>query len=111
MILPVRETDSFASGGGSGFGQFSARNGGRRGGFLCAVAGETLHAAGTGRPESHSMNQLAPWITLAVGLAIGFIFDRLRLGAAYKNRDQVLSEAKREADNIAKQADLDAKEA
>jgi len=56
------------------------------------------------------MNEIATWIALAVGLALGFFFDRLRLGAAYKSRDQLLSDAKREAENVTKQAELDAKE-
>jgi ribonuclease Y len=57
------------------------------------------------------MQQIWPYIALAVGAVLGFFFDRLRQGAAYKSRDAVLLDAKREADAITKQAELDAKEA
>ncbi len=57
------------------------------------------------------MQQALPFIALLIGGALGFFFDRLRQGAAYKSREAVLADAKREADAIAKQAELDAKEA
>ncbi|HVJ68440.1 MAG TPA: Rnase Y domain-containing protein, partial [Caulifigura sp.] len=56
------------------------------------------------------MDNVWPFLALAIGGALGFFFDRLRQGAAYKSRDAVLVDAKREADAIAKQAELDAKE-
>jgi ribonuclease Y len=56
------------------------------------------------------MDTILPWILLAVGLGLGFGFERLRLGSAYKSRDQLLDDARREADTVRKQGELDAKE-
>jgi ribonuclease Y len=53
------------------------------------------------------------WVTALVGAlaaAFGFFFDRLRQGAAYKARDQVLADAQREADALRKDSELKAKE-
>jgi ribonuclease Y len=57
------------------------------------------------------MQQALPYILLAVGCGLGFFFDKLRMGSAYKSRDQVLNDANREAENVRKQAELNAKEA
>ncbi|RMG37619.1 MAG: ribonuclease Y [Planctomycetota bacterium] len=48
--------------------------------------------------------------TLAVGIAIGWYLDRLRRGAAYQRRDEIIEQAKREAENIRKAEELAAKE-
>ncbi|MCA9052288.1 MAG: ribonuclease Y [Planctomycetaceae bacterium] len=56
---------------------------------------------------------MQPWQVVIIGAvcaAIGFFFDRLRQGAAYKARDQVLSDAQREAESLRKGAELQAKE-
>lgn len=45
-----------------------------------------------------------------IGIAIGFLADRLMKGTAYKSRDQILEDARREAENSRKAAELDAKE-
>ncbi|MBX3443835.1 MAG: ribonuclease Y [Planctomyces sp.] len=55
--------------------------------------------------------EIYPLIALIIGGALGFFFDRLRMGGAYKARDQILSDAQREVDSLRKQAELDAKEA
>jgi ribonuclease Y len=47
---------------------------------------------------------------LALGAALGFFFDRVRRGAAYRTRDQILKEAEREADALRKSKELEAKE-
>ncbi len=49
-------------------------------------------------------------VGVIVGGALGFFFDRLRHGAAYKARDQILQEARNEASNIKRQGELEAKE-
>ena len=49
-------------------------------------------------------------IALAVGAAAGFFFDRVRRGAAYQQRDQILEQAQREAENLRKAQELEAKE-
>ncbi len=45
-----------------------------------------------------------------LGGALGFFFDRLRQGAAYKARDGILQDARQEATNIKRQEELEAKE-
>ena len=54
------------------------------------------------------------WITglvaLAVGVAGGLVFDRVRRGAAYQSRDEIIKQAEREADNVRKSQELEAKE-
>jgi ribonuclease Y len=47
---------------------------------------------------------------LAVGALAGFFLDRLRQGAAYRDRDQIVADARREADNLQRDAALQAKE-
>ena len=49
-------------------------------------------------------------IGVALGAALGFFFDRVRRGAAYRTRDQILKEAEREADALRKSRELEAKE-
>lgn len=47
---------------------------------------------------------------LLLGAAVGFFVDRMRMGAAYRTRDQVLKEAEREAETMLKTKELEAKE-
>src|SRR5262245_61778751 len=47
---------------------------------------------------------------LAVGIAVGYLFDRLRRGAAYQRRDEIVAQATKEAENIRKTHELEAKE-
>ena len=49
-------------------------------------------------------------IALLFGGAIGFVVERLVRGGAYKTRDEIVEQAKREAENVAKSAELVAKE-
>lgn len=49
-------------------------------------------------------------ISLVVGAAIGYFVERTMRGGAYKTRDEIVQQAKREAENIAKSAELAAKE-
>jgi len=57
---------------------------------------------------------MEPFITGLVGLlagaAIGFFFDRLRLGASYKQRDEIIAQAEKEGQNILRAKELEAKE-
>lgn len=53
---------------------------------------------------------IAVAVGLALGGAAGFFFDRLRQGAAYRTRDQIVKDAEREADNVRKSKELEAKE-
>ena len=56
------------------------------------------------------MEWVAAGVALVVGLLIGFIFERMRLGPAYRNKEQLLHEAKVEADNLRKSSELEIKE-
>lgn len=49
-------------------------------------------------------------IGLAIGIPLGWLFDRLRQGAAYRTRDQLLAQTQREVENLLKTAELEAKE-
>ncbi len=49
-------------------------------------------------------------IGLVVGGGVGFYFDRMRMGAAYKDRDQIVEQAKRDADNIRRDEELKQRE-
>ncbi|MBM82695.1 MAG: ribonuclease Y [Planctomycetaceae bacterium] len=50
-------------------------------------------------------------IGLVVGGAIGFFIDRMRQGAAYQRRDEIIQQAEKEAENLKKSEELAAKEA
>lgn len=47
---------------------------------------------------------------LALGAIVGFFIDRIRLGSAYRGRDELLKEAEREADTLRRTRELEAKE-
>jgi ribonuclease Y len=49
-------------------------------------------------------------IGLAIGIPLGWLLDRLRQGAAYRTRDQLLTQTQREVENLLKTAELEAKE-
>ncbi len=49
-------------------------------------------------------------IGLVIGVAIGFVVDRLLKGTAYRTRDQIIEDAEREADNLRKTREIEAKE-
>ncbi len=49
-------------------------------------------------------------IALIVGGVVGFFIDRIRQGAAYQRRDEVIQQAQREAENIRKTEELAVKE-
>ncbi len=49
-------------------------------------------------------------IAFAVGVLVGFFVDRIRRGAAYQRRDEIIRQAEREADNMRKSQELAAKE-
>ena len=49
-------------------------------------------------------------ITGVVGVVAGFFFDRLRKGSAYQDRDEILRQAKIDAENLAKEEELKGKE-
>jgi uncharacterized membrane-anchored protein YhcB (DUF1043 family) len=53
---------------------------------------------------------IAAGVALVIGTVIGIFFDRMRLGPAYRDKDQLLQEAKAEAENIRKKSELDSKE-
>ena len=57
------------------------------------------------------MNELlAGLIGLVAGGLLGFFADRLRLGAVYKQRDAILSQAERDAQALARTREVEAKE-
>ncbi len=49
-------------------------------------------------------------VALLVGSGAGFFIDRMLRGAAYQRRDDILRQAEREADNLRKTQELEAKE-
>lgn len=49
-------------------------------------------------------------LALIGGGAIGFFIDRLRQGAAYRTRDEILRSAERDAENVKKSQELSSKE-
>ncbi len=56
------------------------------------------------------MDPVSAGIGLVIGAAIGFVADRLMKGSAYRTRDQILQDAEREADNLRKTREIEAKE-
>lgn len=49
-------------------------------------------------------------VAFAIGGAIGFSLERIRRGAAFQTRDEIIAQAHREAENIRKAQELEAKE-
>ena len=49
-------------------------------------------------------------VGLIVGVGLGFFLDRLRMGSAYRNRDELVRQAEADAENIRKSQELSAKE-
>ncbi|MEW4488058.1 ribonuclease Y [Thalassoglobus sp. JC818] len=49
-------------------------------------------------------------IGLVLGAVIGFFFDRMRMGSAYRTREDLIKDAEREAENLRKESELAAKE-
>jgi ribonuclease Y len=49
-------------------------------------------------------------VTLVVGGLIGLFFERIRLGSAYQDRDQIIEQAKRDAEAVKKDQELQARE-
>ncbi len=56
------------------------------------------------------MEWIAAGVALGVGLLIGLFFERMRLGPAYRDKEQLLHEAKVEADTLRKTGELEIKE-
>ncbi|MCA9084789.1 MAG: ribonuclease Y [Planctomycetaceae bacterium] len=53
---------------------------------------------------------IAAAIGLVLGGVVGFFLDRIRMGKAYRNRDEIIQDAEREAENLRKTRELEAKE-
>ena len=49
-------------------------------------------------------------VGLLVGAAVGFFFDRLRKGAAYQARDEIIKQAEQEGENLRRSQELEIKE-
>jgi ribonuclease Y len=45
-----------------------------------------------------------------IGIAIGYLFDRLRRGAAFQQRDEIIKQAQQEAENVRRSQEIAAKE-
>jgi len=56
------------------------------------------------------MEYIIGGVAAVVGLAIGLFFQRLRMGAAYKTRDEIVEQARKEADNQKTEMQLAARE-
>lgn len=53
---------------------------------------------------------IAGGFALVIGLLAGFAFERVRLGAAYRTKEQLIEDARREAESLRKDGELQAKE-
>lgn len=57
---------------------------------------------------------MEPYVTAAIGVVIGgvvgYFVDRVRMGSAYRTRDELLKEAEREAENLKRTREIEAKE-
>src|SRR3569832_1532147 len=49
-------------------------------------------------------------VALALGGAANFFFEKLRRGAAYQDRDAIIAQAQRDADNLKRTEEIAAKE-
>ncbi|MBC7816717.1 MAG: DUF3552 domain-containing protein, partial [Planctomycetaceae bacterium] len=49
-------------------------------------------------------------VALVLGGAVGFYFERMRRGAAFQDRDAIIAQAQREADNLKRTEEIAAKE-
>lgn len=49
-------------------------------------------------------------VAVVVGTLLGLFFERIRLGSAYQDRDQILEQAKRDAEAVKKDQELQARE-
>jgi len=49
-------------------------------------------------------------VALVAGVVVGFFIDRIRLGAGYRTSDQLIEDARREAESVRKNGELEAKE-
>jgi ribonuclease Y len=49
-------------------------------------------------------------VGLVVGGGLGFFFERLKRGSAYQDRDQIIEQAKRDAENVRKDEELKTRE-
>ena len=49
-------------------------------------------------------------VAAGLGVGLGFYFDRIRQGAAYKGRDEILKQAEKDAENVRKEQELAGKE-
>ena len=49
-------------------------------------------------------------VALVLGAAVGFYFERVRRGAAFQDRDAIIAQAQREADNLKRTEEIAAKE-
>ena len=74
--------------------------------FSCARFGARLDIS---IDDYHWLVVCNPCLRL-VGLAAGWLFERLIRGAAYQQRDQILSQAQTDAETLRKSQDLAAKE-
>lgn len=45
---------------------------------------------------------IAGGVALVAGLLIGFAFERVRLGAGYRSKQQIIEDAEREANSLKK---------
>ena len=56
------------------------------------------------------MEPLYAVVGLAVGGGLGFFFERIKRGSAYQNRDQIIEQAKRDAEGVRKDEELKTRE-
>ena len=56
------------------------------------------------------MEPLYAVVGLAVGGGLGFFFERIKRGSAYQDRDQIIEQAKRDAEGVRKDEELKTRE-
>ena len=59
---------------------------------------------------SETVTAISAALALIVGLGIGLVIERISRGAAYQRRDEIIEQARQEAENVKKSQELEAKE-
>jgi len=60
--------------------------------------------------ENEAITAVVATIALIVGLAVGLVIERISRGAAYQRRNEIIEQARQEAENLKKTEELSAKE-
>lgn len=61
--------------------------------------------------QGEAVNVFATFVAAIAGIVIGFLLERVRMGGAYRDKEQIVNDAKDEAQKLIKQGELDAEKA